>query len=162
MKQTKIHVQEVQKCRKYIERSIQIVYFDLFSLQELLCREVGQANQHQDQRQRPRTNVFKVFDNDLVFLSACIVITFNAIVVEDKKALMAQLATRVWCKPSRKPPASAIKFLFECSATVFSCLIMTDNGNNLSRNLLNNPLKFLVHHSVVFLCSMAAGLMAEL
>ena len=51
MKQAKIHIQEVEKYGKYIERCIQIAYFDQFLLQELLYREVEQANQLQDQKQ---------------------------------------------------------------------------------------------------------------
>ena len=51
MKQAKIHIQEVENYGKYVEHRIQIAYFDHFLLQELLYREVGQANEHQDQKQ---------------------------------------------------------------------------------------------------------------
>ena len=51
MKQAKIHIQEVEDYGKYIERRILIAYFGRFLLQDLLYREVGQANQHQDQKQ---------------------------------------------------------------------------------------------------------------
>ena len=60
MKQAKIHIQEVEKYGKYIERCIQIAYLDQFLLQELLYREVEQANQPQDQKQR---------DSGVTFLS---------------------------------------------------------------------------------------------
>ena len=48
---------------------------------------------------RLRSNVFKVFANDGVFLSACIVKMFHTMVVKDKKALKTQLTTSVKCKP---------------------------------------------------------------
>ena len=48
---------------------------------------------------RLSSNVFKVFDNDEVFLSACIVMMFKTMAVEDKKVLKTQLMTRVECKP---------------------------------------------------------------
>ena len=48
---------------------------------------------------RLRSNVFKVFANDGVFLSACIVKIFNTMVVKEKKALKTQLTTSVKCKP---------------------------------------------------------------
>ena len=48
---------------------------------------------------RLRSNVFKVFANDGVFLSACIVKMFNTMVVKEKKALKTQLTTSVKCKP---------------------------------------------------------------
>ena len=57
---------------------------------------------------RLRSNVFKVFANDGVFLSACIVKMFNTMVVKDKKALKTQLTTSVKCKPL----ALAIFFFF--------------------------------------------------
>ena len=48
---------------------------------------------------RLRSNVFKVFANEGVFLSACIVKMFNTMVEKDKKALKTQLTTSVKCKP---------------------------------------------------------------
>ena len=55
-----------------------------------------------------KSNVFKVFANDGVFMSACIVKMFNTMVVKDKKALKTQLTTSVKCKPL----ALAIFFFF--------------------------------------------------
>ena len=46
-----------------------------------------------------RSNVFKVFANEGVFLSACIVKMFNMMLVKHKKALKTQLTTSVKCKP---------------------------------------------------------------
>ena len=71
---------------------------------------VGQVSLHPDQTHatRLRRNVFKVFANDGVFLSACIVKMFNTMVVKDKKALKTQLTTSVKCKPL----ALAIFFAF--------------------------------------------------
>ena len=46
-----------------------------------------------------RSNVFKVFANEGVFLSACIVKMFNTMLVKHKKALKTQLTTSVKCKP---------------------------------------------------------------
>ena len=57
---------------------------------------------------RLRSNVFKVYGNDGVFLSACIVKMFNTMVVKEKKALKTQLTTSVKCKPL----ALAIFFFF--------------------------------------------------
>ena len=48
---------------------------------------------------RLRGNVFKVFGNDGVFLSACIVTMFNRMAVEDRKEFRTQLTTSVECKP---------------------------------------------------------------
>ena len=48
---------------------------------------------------RLSSNAFKVFDNDEVFLSACIVMMFKTMAVEDKKALKTQVMIRVECKP---------------------------------------------------------------
>ena len=48
---------------------------------------------------RLRSNVFKVLGNDDVFLSACIVMMFNTMVVKHKKALKTQLITSVKCTP---------------------------------------------------------------
>ena len=53
---------------------------------------VGSINQHQDQKQPDRSNVFKGFTNDDDFRSACIVIMFNIMAMQDKKALKTQLA----------------------------------------------------------------------
>ena len=50
---------------------------------------------------RLSSNVFKVFDNDEVFLSACIVMMLKTMAVEDKKALKTQLMTRAECKPGQ-------------------------------------------------------------
>ena len=50
-------------------------------------------------RKQWRSNVFKVFANDGVFLSACIVKMFNTMLVKHKKALKTQLTTSVKCKP---------------------------------------------------------------
>ena len=48
---------------------------------------------------RLRGNVSKGLGNDDVFLSACIVIVFNTMVVKHKKALKMQLTTSVKCMP---------------------------------------------------------------
>ena len=47
-----------------------------------------------------KSNVFKVLGNDDVFLSACIVMMFNAMAVKNKKTLKMQLVTSVEYKPS--------------------------------------------------------------
>ena len=48
---------------------------------------------------RLRSNVFKGFDNDGVFLSACIVMMFNRMAVEDRKEFKTQLTTSVEYEP---------------------------------------------------------------
>ena len=48
---------------------------------------------------RLRSNVSKGLGNDDVFLSACIVMIFNMMVVKHKKALKTQLTTSVKCTP---------------------------------------------------------------
>ena len=42
-----------------------------------------------------RSNVFKGFGNDDIFLRACTVMMFKTMAVKSKKALKKQLATRV-------------------------------------------------------------------
>ena len=44
---------------------------------------------------RLRSNVFKGFGNDDIFLRACIVMMFKTNAVKSKKALKKQLATKV-------------------------------------------------------------------
>ena len=60
-------------------------------------REDGQANQHQDQKQRDSgaTFIFKGFGKDDIFLRACIVMMFKTIAVKSKKVLKEQVATSV-------------------------------------------------------------------
>ena len=48
---------------------------------------------------RLRGNVSKGLGNDDVFLSACIVMVFNTMVVKHKKGLKMQLTTSVKCTP---------------------------------------------------------------
>ena len=48
---------------------------------------------------RLRSNVSKGLGNDEVFLSSCIVMIFNTMVVKHKKALKTQLTTSVKCTP---------------------------------------------------------------
>ena len=58
-----------------------------------------------------RSNVFKVFANEGVFLSACIVKMFNTMLVKHKKALKT---TSVKCKPL------ALAILYKGPLSVFS------------------------------------------
>ena len=100
---------------------------------------------------RLSSNVFKVFDNDEVFLSACIVMMFNTMAVKDKIALMTQLTTR----NVYKPLAIAICFVwnFWRALKMFSFLSKADTVNYSS--LWTFPKRF---QCSIVLPSMAVGL----
>ena len=83
--------QKHEKYGKYIERCIQIAYLDQFLLQDLLYREVEQANQPQDQKQRDSGVMFLKSLTTTLFFGALVVMTFNTTAVRDKKALTAQV-----------------------------------------------------------------------
>ena len=70
--------------------------FGLFPSQEL--QRTSKPTPRSDTA-RLRSNVFKVLGNDDVFLSACIVMMFNTMVVKHKKALKTQLTTIIECLP---------------------------------------------------------------
>ena len=73
----------------------------LCSSQELQRTVVGLVSPHPDQTQPGLEAMFlkSQLGNDDVFLSACIVMMFNTIVVKHKKALKTQLTTSVKCTP---------------------------------------------------------------
>ena len=59
----------------------------------------GSTNTPTTRSARLRSNVFEVSRYEDVFVSACIVMMFNAMVVKHKKALKTQLTLSVKCTP---------------------------------------------------------------